>query len=381
MSASKQSFLAAHWDWLVALGGFAALAAAGVFLVPSLGLTPEDGAAEYESQLNAIKPAHEGVAAADLSVLANAYKTAQKPPALASVDPKAASFLGSEGRVFCQKGDPELKGTACGKPIPAMSENCPLCGMKQKVVKVEADTDHDGLPNDWEKKYGLNPNDASDAAKDADGDGFTNLEEYEAKTDPKDKLSHPDYMDFLALAGGVQDTKLDFYFKEAMKLPAGYRFRFQRLNRKDRNSAATYTALMDAEIATDEVNEKLREKSGWKVVGYEQKEEKMKIAGSQLTKTVDSSTVEIQRVSDGRKIKLVIVPNVKQFRDRIETALESRIDIAWNRGEGLKFTVAEGTEFAIKERKYRVTKLKKVNNGGAEVTVQDLTSKAEKILR
>ena len=88
----------------------------------------------------------------------------------------------------------------------------------------------------------------------------------------------------------------------------------------------------------------------------------------------------VQRLSDGRKVKLVIVPNVKQFRNRVETDLESRIDIAWNRGDGLKFTVSEGTEFAIKERKYRVTKLKKTENG-AEVTVQDLASKTEKILR
>ena len=380
MAAPKQSFLAAHWDWLVALGGFAALAAAGVYLVSGLSVSADQAADDFEAELNAVKPAHEGVPAADLSVLARASDTAKKPPALVSVDPKAASFLASESRVFCQKGDPELKGTACGRPIPVMNEKCPFCGMKQKVVKVEADTDHDCLPNDWEKQYGLNPNDASDAAKDADGDGFTNLEEFTAKTDPRDKLSHPDYMDYLALAGAVQDTRLDFYFKEAMKLPSGYRFRFQRLSRKDRNSSATYTALMDGEIATDEVNEKLREKSGWKVVGYEQKEEKMKIAGSQLTKNVDSSTVEIQRLSDGRKVKLVIVPNVKQFRNRVETDLESRIDIAWNRGDGLKFTVSEGTEFSIKERKYRVTKLKKTENG-AEVTVQDLASKTEKILR
>ena len=381
MSASKQNFLAAHWDWLVALGGFAAVAAAGAFLVPSLGLSPEDGAAEYESELNGIKPAHEGVPAADLSVLSRAYDTAKQPPALASVDPKAASFLASEGRVFCQKGDPDLKGTACGKPIPAMSENCPLCGMKQKVVKVEADTDHDGLPNDWEKKYGLNPNDASDAAKDADGDGFTNLEEYQAKTDPKDKLSHPDYLEFLSVAGAVQDTKLDFYFKDAMKLPSGYRFTFQRLVRKNRNSQATYTALMNAEIATAELNEKIREKSGWKVVGFEQKQEDVKIAGSQQSRKVDSSTVEIERLADGRKVKLVIVPDPKRFRDRMETALESRIDLAWSRGDGKNITVAEGSEFSLKERKYRVLKLKKVAGGSAEVTVQDLATKEEKILR
>ena len=380
MSASKQSFLAAHWDWLVALGGLAAVAAAVVFLVPSLGTSPDSGAAEYETMLKSVRPEHVGVPAADLSVLATAYKTAEKPPALEALDPKAASFLGSEARVFCQKGSPELKGTACGKPIPALSESCPFCGMKQKVVKVEADTDHDGLPNDWEKKYGLNPNDASDAAKDSDGDGFSNLEEFQAKTDPTDKLSHPDYLEFLSIAGAVQDTKLDFYFKDAQKLPSGYRFTFQRMVRKNRNSQATYTALMNAEIATGEADPKLREKSGWKVVGFEQKQTDMKIAGSQQSRKVDSSEVEIERLADGRKIKLVIVPDAKRFRDRTEKALESRIDLSWDRGEGTKLTVSEGSEFALKECKYRVTKLKKVD-GGAEVTVQDLATKKEKILR
>jgi hypothetical protein len=48
-----------------------------------------------------------------------------------------------------------------------------------------ADTDRDGMPDDWEIANGLAPNDPTDAAKDADGDGFTNLEEYLAGTDPR----------------------------------------------------------------------------------------------------------------------------------------------------------------------------------------------------
>ena len=47
-----------------------------------------------------------------------------------------------------------------------------------KSKPAPADSDHDGMPDVWETKNDLNPDDASDGAKDRDGDGYTNLEEY-----------------------------------------------------------------------------------------------------------------------------------------------------------------------------------------------------------
>jgi len=46
------------------------------------------------------------------------------------------------------------------------------------------DSDHDGMPDDWEVAHGLNPFDPADAALDSDGDGTSNLQEYLAGTDP-----------------------------------------------------------------------------------------------------------------------------------------------------------------------------------------------------
>jgi len=48
-----------------------------------------------------------------------------------------------------------------------------------------ADSDHDGMPDVWETRFGLNPNNATDNITDFDGDGYTNVEEYLNGTDPK----------------------------------------------------------------------------------------------------------------------------------------------------------------------------------------------------
>lgn len=53
-----------------------------------------------------------------------------------------------------------------------------------KAAAVPLDTDRDGLPDAWEKQYGLNPNDPTDATADLDKDGYTNIEEYLNGTDP-----------------------------------------------------------------------------------------------------------------------------------------------------------------------------------------------------
>jgi pectate lyase len=49
------------------------------------------------------------------------------------------------------------------------------------------DADHDGMPDVWEQAHGLDPHDASDASGDADGDGYTNIEEFLNGTNPQIK--------------------------------------------------------------------------------------------------------------------------------------------------------------------------------------------------
>ena len=47
-----------------------------------------------------------------------------------------------------------------------------------KSGPAPADGDHDGMPDEWESRNGFDPADPADGAADADGDGYTNVEEY-----------------------------------------------------------------------------------------------------------------------------------------------------------------------------------------------------------
>jgi hypothetical protein len=64
---------------------------------------------------------------------------------------------------------------------------------------IDLDDDNDGMPDEWEEFYGLDPL-VDDADENFDDDRFTNLEEYELGSDPTDpKDPKPQFMPWIPL--------------------------------------------------------------------------------------------------------------------------------------------------------------------------------------
>ena len=76
--------------------------------------------------------------------------------------------------------------------VPDASKKCGIIDSQADVhgwpelksLSAPPDSDSDGMPDEWEKKYGFDSHDASNASKDNDNDGYTNIEEYLNGTDP-----------------------------------------------------------------------------------------------------------------------------------------------------------------------------------------------------
>ena len=65
---------------------------------------------------------------------------------------------------------------------------------------------HPPVPNEWLEHFGLPVTEIDVLVQDADGDGFTNCDEWEGHSNPTDKNSHPPYVAKLKLRSFAQEA-------------------------------------------------------------------------------------------------------------------------------------------------------------------------------
>ena len=166
---------------------------------------------EFQSQVDRLSPGHPTLAAADTNAVVSASAQFHEPFQLGT----NKLFLVAQERVRCIN-------VACRHPIPFDAKECSFCGTPQPAEGqvTGGDSDNDGMPDEFEAKFAfLNPVDAADADADYDNDGFTNLEEYEAQTDPSNPASHPSKIEFLRVSGVEEDT-IAFRLNGTMRMSA-----------------------------------------------------------------------------------------------------------------------------------------------------------------
>lgn len=271
----------------------------------------------FDLELKALKPTFEKAKAADLSVFRKALTGLGAP---FQNDAWSLSLLTPELRVKCVN---------CDRPIPYSATNCTfvVCGAAQPCdVTAIVDRNHNGIPDEWEEKFGVFAFDGTLADTDSDNDGFTTREEYEWKTEPKNVDSHPPYIAKVTVAD-IKPIPFRMIFKGVSK--AGGVLIFQ-INL--RVGGQTYWKKLGEEV------------EGFKLLSFDEH-------------APDGPTLTLG--DKGKKIPLIknrLVP-----RDDYEIKLVSQIDPT-------VITVRPDVDFDLKGSKYRV---KKVDTQGKRVLIND----------
>lgn len=204
-----QAWLARYYDKLLAAIGLALLIGSVVWVGIRLG-TLAGGQREFRQWLAAMTPLHPQASAVAVDAYAQSEGALKSPPQTAAW---SNALMVPETRCWC---------IDCLRPITLETDVCPFCRFPQPTGKTptDLDSDYDGIPDVWEKQYNMDPRDVSDDARDPDGDGFTNLEEYQADTDPTAASAHPPYATKLVL-GPVKAEPFKLQFKSVLSLPDG----------------------------------------------------------------------------------------------------------------------------------------------------------------
>lgn len=244
----------------------------------------------------------------------------------------------AELRVNCVK---------CGRPIPVIAEVCPFrnCAAQQpKIVSSkDKDSDFDGIPDEWEKRYDLGVN-IDDASQDADSDGFANLEEYRSGTNPRDAASAPPLISKLRVMK-IRKIPLPLFFGGAQKMPKETLFLLKNTRTK-----------RDSYCRIGETND------GYKVIAYQEKSRK--VSHTTFETTEDSSVLKVSK--EGKTYDLVV--GDKTGAGELAAQLIYMIDNS-------RKTVKKGDVVPLKNNKYKI-----IDITSEGVIVADMQTGAETTL-
>ena len=274
--------------------------------------------ARTKDKLEQMTPAHPHAAASDLSMYDVAKQKVAEPD---QVGVWSNALFVPETRVWC---------VGCRWPIEITAEICPFCKTVQpKPPKEPDDFDQDGMLDKWEIEHGLNPADPTDAAKDPDGDGFTNIEEFNAvpSTDPQDLNDHPPIVGKLCVDKIVANP-FRLLFKSILTMPDGS----PKFAINDQNTNKTWFKKMGEDV------------EGFVLYEFEEHFEEETSGG--ITRQVNRSVLTLKRgkkpipLTMGKRVSYVELTTVLTFRP-----------------DGSTYTLKAGEEMELRGKHYKVLRI------------------------
>lgn len=277
--------------------------------------------AHFDQWLRSLRPQHPEAAVVEPDAYRAAVKALESPFQIEHVAWTNVFMFVPETRFNCRE---------CRLPVRLGATECPFCktSVAPKVAK-NPDPDGDGMPTEWEEEYGLDPFDDSDAPKDNDNDGYTNLDEFKEETDPANPESHPAAIERLTLKS-ITGKKFGLRFNSRIKTGKGLKF---GLNYR----------LPSGETKTDfvTVGEQV---ARFTVKAYTPKEVKVL---KPFPRTEDRSELTLV-TEDGEAIVLV------KGQAKLHVELTAHLQLTLPDGAGAEYAVKKDDVFKLDEAAYQV---------------------------
>jgi hypothetical protein len=203
--------------------------------------------------------------------------------------------------------------TACRRLQPRFSVTCPEC---KATVNYREDTDGDGMPNVWERKYGLDWTNPADGSEDPDKDGISNTDEFTRESDPTNASDPNLVLAEYALAAVYRPARPVLFMD-----PKTMQFRYQNSTRFARDGVIKDGQTPVYEVGT--MTERLVDV--WNPM-------------VNATQTVDKSEVELKDIATGDSFTLV----------RKQTNYEEYVEVKLTRkSDGESLTLREGATLPL----------------------------------
>lgn len=232
---------------------------------------------------------------------------------------------------------------------------------------------HPPIPNSWWLENRIDPGFADSPQRDEDGDGFTNIEEFESKTDPAERKDHP------ALIQKLRYVKYEsigyfLWFSSALG-PEQYQFKIVELPAAFESAplAQQEQFLGNAALRYNRTKDFIGSGANIFETGYGKERFRLKSVSekevfNEATKlTVKNEFAVIEDLAEHKKDQFEI-PKMPKAKERPATVRYDRTAVFMLDAigeQGKEFKVLENTSFALPhgkgEKKYRLAKISKTS--------------------